>query len=391
MARLGQAPKTWPAEAHVAEWLEQVDPKAGLEHTFSGEGVRPVFYEGLPWQGKPTRVFAWYGLPERAGRQKTPAMVLAHGGGGTAFDEWVRQWTLRGYAAIAMDLTGSRPGGKPGGRPRHEWGGPPHEADIANAGLPPEEQWVYHAVADVILAHSLLRSFETVDPGRIGLAGISWGGFLSAIVPAVDKRFALAAPIYGCGFLRVTPKIGKSWAGEAHGNIDRWESLWDPMHYAGEITCPTLWVNGANDPHFPLDLHSRTVDLCVGEARRSIRVGLLHSHVHGWRVEETYAFADELLREKTPLPRVVVQGFDGDVVWASVDGPDRVAKAFLVHAGETGPWEESRWREATLPLNEAGGRIEAGIPAGARRCFINLEDARGLTVSTAPFEVEGKN
>ena len=27
-------------------------------------GIKPVFFEALPWKGKPTRVFAWLGLPE---------------------------------------------------------------------------------------------------------------------------------------------------------------------------------------------------------------------------------------------------------------------------------------------------------------------------------------
>src|SRR6267142_891688 len=57
---------------------------------FEAPGVRALFYEGPPWKGKPTRVFAWYGAPALKHSEKAPAMVLVHGGGGTAFDEWVR-------------------------------------------------------------------------------------------------------------------------------------------------------------------------------------------------------------------------------------------------------------------------------------------------------------
>jgi len=63
-------------------------------------GVRALYFESVPFKSKPTRVFAYYGAP--AGK-KLPAMVLVHGGGGTAFAEWVRIWNRRGYAAIAMD------------------------------------------------------------------------------------------------------------------------------------------------------------------------------------------------------------------------------------------------------------------------------------------------
>ena len=53
------------------------------------------------------------------------AVVLVHGGGGTAFSEWVKLWAKRGYAAIAMDLAGCGPK-----RVRLDDGGPGHRATI---------------------------------------------------------------------------------------------------------------------------------------------------------------------------------------------------------------------------------------------------------------------
>lgn len=74
LGTLTSPPVVYPAEGFAAEGL-----------------VRPLFFESLPWQGKPTRVFAWLGLPaNRAG--KVPGVVLVHGGGGTAFKEWAQQW-----------------------------------------------------------------------------------------------------------------------------------------------------------------------------------------------------------------------------------------------------------------------------------------------------------
>jgi hypothetical protein len=48
---------------------------------FHEEGVRAFFFEGPPWQGKPTRIFAWYGAPLYREAQTVPALVLVHGGG----------------------------------------------------------------------------------------------------------------------------------------------------------------------------------------------------------------------------------------------------------------------------------------------------------------------
>ena len=53
---------------------------------FQADGVKAIFFDGLPWKGKPTRVFAWVGVPKLEPGKKAPGIVLVHGGGGTAFD-----------------------------------------------------------------------------------------------------------------------------------------------------------------------------------------------------------------------------------------------------------------------------------------------------------------
>ena len=77
------------------------------------KGLRSFFYEGASYKGKPTWVFAYYSTPEGDPPPGGwPAVICAHGGGGTAYPEWVRFWNNRGYAALAMDLEGHLPGGK---------------------------------------------------------------------------------------------------------------------------------------------------------------------------------------------------------------------------------------------------------------------------------------
>ena len=52
-----------------------------------------------------------------------------------------------------------------------------------------QDMWSYHAVAAVVRGHSLLRSLPNVDAERIGVTGISWGGYLTCIVAGVADRF----------------------------------------------------------------------------------------------------------------------------------------------------------------------------------------------------------
>src|SRR5438477_11375092 len=146
------------ALSNPPKWVALERPKS--------EGLKAIFYDGLPFRGKPTRVFAWLGLPKIEPGQKAPGMVLVHGGGGTAFEEWVRLWTERGYAAIAMDTCGSVPVGAASKWVHDEKGGPPGWGGWDQIGWPREDQWTYHAVADAIQAHSILRSLPEVDPER---------------------------------------------------------------------------------------------------------------------------------------------------------------------------------------------------------------------------------
>lgn len=172
------------------------------------DGVRPVFFEGLPWQGRPTKVFAWLGIPEgKAG--KLPGVVLVHGGGGTAFRDWVKRWNDRGFAAISIAVEGQTDKKEANAAygsiatkwNKHEFSGPQRVGIYHDSDQPLPDQWMYHAVADTILANSLLRAQPGVNADQVGLMGISWGGVITSTVVGIDSRFAFAIPTYGCGSL----------------------------------------------------------------------------------------------------------------------------------------------------------------------------------------------
>lgn len=354
---------------------------------FAAEGVRGLFFEALPWKGKPTRVFAWYGAPGNVpAGGKVPAMVLVHGGGGTAFDAWVRQWTRRGYAALAIDVEGTVPRGEFPNRPRGEWSGPARSGGFADLHLPEPDQWFYHAVADVVLAHSLLRSLPEVDPDRVGLTGISWGGVLTCVAAGVDHRFKLAVPVYGCGFLADAPVFQAAWAARGPGSAGKWMRLWDPSRYLPSVRAPMLWVNGANDLHFPLDIHRRSWNLVQPPGRLCIRVGMKHGHAHGWEPAEIYAFADSILREGEAPAKVRAWGCADGRCRVEFDSARPPRKAELVYSEDVTDWVRCRWLTREATIDAAGTAAEAALPEGCAAWFFNLVDARGLLTSS-PVEL----
>ena len=139
-----------------------------------GEAVRlvprEVYYEGEPFDGKPTRIYAYYARPE-SGDGPFPAMLLLHGGGGKAFREWAELWARR-RIALAMDLHGQGPG-HTDPRRRRQQRRPGKFGTFSDAEA--RRMWTYQAVAAVLRGHALLASRKEVDRDRIGVTGISSG------------------------------------------------------------------------------------------------------------------------------------------------------------------------------------------------------------------------
>jgi len=351
---------------------------------FESEGLQAILYDGLPWKGKPTRVFAWLGLP-KTDAPRVPAMVLIHGGGGTAFADWAKLWTGRGYAAIAMDLCGCVPRKLKNGWERHEQGGPPGWGGFEQIDDAEHDQWTWHAVADAILAHSLLRSLPEVDPDRIGVTGISWGGYLTCIVASLDPRFKFAAPVYGCGFLGEDSTWLDTFAKMGKEKSEKWLGLWDPSRYLKRASMPFLWVNGTNDFAYPLDSYQKSYRLAPTDRTLAVRIRMPHAHGGpGEKPEEIHAFADSLFRGGTPLARISGQGLEKDEVWATFASTRPVVRAELLFTKDSGKWQKRAWETAAAKIQ--GSRAWAAVPEGARAFYLNLVDERGLVVSSEHVE-----
>lgn len=319
------------------------------------EGVRAFYYAGPMYRGKPTRVFAYYGVPAAVdgldkGDQKFPATVLIHGGGGTAFDRWVKLWNSRGYVAIAMDLCGAVPLGTYGNWQRHEHGGPPGwDASFGQLDDPIEDQWTWHAVSAVALAHSLIRSYPEVDTERIGVTGISWGGYLTCIVAGVDSRFKCAAPVYGCGYLGDNSAWLPSFEKMGSEKASAWLNQWDPSGYLGAAKMPMLWVNGTNDFAYPMDSWKKSWLLPESPRTLCLRVCMPHGHgAAGENPEEIHVFANSILNHGKPLPAILDQIQSDDEVRATFRSEVPITSAELCFTRDTGRWQDRKWKRCRL-------------------------------------------
>ena len=357
------------------------------------EGVKSLYYSGPIYKGKPTRIFAYYGVPTRlegtnTTDQKFPAIVLIHGGGGTAFDRWVKLWNSRGFAAIAMDLCGCVPVERNGNWHRHEHGGPPGwDASFSQLDDAIEDQWTFHAVSAAALAHSLMRSWPEVDADRIGVTGISWGGYLTSIVAGVDHRFKFAVPVYGCGYLGENSAWLPSFEKLGSEKAALWLKQWDPSEYLGRAQMPMLWVNGTNDFAYPMDSWKKSWLLPRSPQTLCLRVRMPHGHgAAGENPEEIHVFANSILNHGKPLVKITEQGSGDDEAWATFSSAVPLVKAELCFTRSTGKWQDREWESLPAQIEQTTSRVTANIPADATVFFLNLFDERQCAVSTGHTE-----
>ena len=346
------------------------------------DGISPVFYDGLSFQGRPTRVFAWVGIPDAPAGEKVPGIVLVHGGGGTAFRDWVKVWMERGYAAIAMDTTGKVPLAENGlniKSQKHPYS-PDTVPNFAGADAPLESQWIYHGVGAVVRANSLLRSLPGVDAERIGITGISWGGILTELTVSIDQRFKFAAPVYGSGYLGENSFwLETDFQSLPPSTVERWQSRWDPSQYLSHSSVPMLFCNGANDKHFRPDSWQKTYRLPKGPVTLSLQVGMSHSQRAG-DAKEVTAFADSILKGTPPLLTITAQGENRGVAWVEYSGQIPLKDIQFIYTNDNGNWTQRKWRQEIADVS--GNRGWHSIPTGATAWYFNLIDERGCIISS---------
>ena len=374
------------AETNTVPW--DIKALSAAPRIFDASGhsdndVKAIFYEGLPWKGKPTRVFAYYGIPKTDGKAKVPAMVLVHGGGGSAFIPWVRLWVSRGYAAIAMDTCGCISGGGYNNHKRHEDGGPSGWGGFDQIDQPIEDQWTYHAVADVILAHSLIRTFPEVDADRIGLTGISWGGYLTCIVAGVDSRFKFAVPVYGCGFLGDNSVWSGDFGKMGSEKARKWLQLWDPSAYLSFARMPLLWVTGSNDFAYPMDSLQKSYRLALGSHTLCVRLRMPHGHGGpGENPQEILAMAESVFRKGEPLARIIKSGRDDRNAWVFAESTAPIQNAELNFTTDAGKWQDRKWQSMPAAWDATTGKASATLPEATSVYYFNLTDNRDLVISS---------
>jgi dipeptidyl aminopeptidase/acylaminoacyl peptidase len=207
-----------------------------------------------------TPVHGWVTLP--AGPGPHPVLLWIHGGPfaqyGWALSDEVQAAVTAGYAVLQCNPRGSAGYGEEHARATAgAWGG--LDADDVLAFLD-------DALADPELA---------LDAGRVGIAGGSYGGYLTALLLGRTHRFAAAvvdrALTEPHGFVG-TSDVGWHEMSSALGPDPAHWAERSPMARADAISTPTLVVHGEEDLRCPVEQGRQ---LYVALKRRGVPAELL--------------------------------------------------------------------------------------------------------------------
>ena len=319
-------------------------PKMTDASGFEAEGVNPIFYDGLSYQGKP--IASSRGLDSQ---KPSPVRCAGNGAG-----SWRRRYRLRQVGATVDE---------PADMPPSRWipaGNFPSESTATgNRMSRAARQALCGSVRRSIRpatpgrtmrppmsssSHSLLRSMPQVDADRIGLTGISWGGYLTCIVAGMDDRFKFAAPVYGCGFLGEDSVWRDSEFKKMEPEkVARWLSLWDPSVYLPAAKMPMLWVDGTNDFAYPLDSLQKSYRLPKGPRRSARGSACLMAIPRAKRPRRFAAFADAILRDGKPLAKITGQGRTASMPGPRSTAPRRSSAPNLNFTKDEGVWQKRKW------------------------------------------------
>jgi hypothetical protein len=101
---------------------------------------------------------------------------------------------------------------------------------------------------DLRRAVDYLETRPEVSTARLGYYGVSWGGALGGLMPAIESRIKVVVlEVAGLDFPPIRPEV-------------------DPVNYLPRIHAPTLMINGRYDFYFPVETSQRPMFRLLGTA-----------------------------------------------------------------------------------------------------------------------------
>lgn len=239
-----------------------------------------------------------------------PLVLQIHGGPHTLYG-WSPYWEFQVLAGSGVSVLATNPRGSEG-----------YGQDFNAANIP---DWAVGPTRDVLAHVEAAVEAGTADPKRLGVAGGSYGGYLTNWIVAADTRFAAAMTcrsVTDLATLMLTGDLAGGIFGKMEFGAQPWEDpelyrRLSPLTYAEKIRTPLLIQHAENDLRCPIG-QAEALFAVLRTLRRPVRFMRVPNETH------------ELTRSGSPFRRVenLVQarGWFGHYLVAGRKGLPRLPK-----------------------------------------------------------------
>jgi dienelactone hydrolase len=268
---------------------------------------------------RPCAVWCRLGVP--AGPGPWPAVIHCPGGGQAPDAADIAFWNAHGFACVAFDWQhGLYPGHDPARKSQWPPGVIAQGAGSQERPQDPRQLIFPVAVRAIGVIIDWLEGDQRIDAERIGITGISWGGYLTWVANAHEPRLRAAVPVYGCGGL-FDPVHACTPIGLVPAVRQAWLADWEPSRLAARQRHPVCHLSGSND-FFGWPRHGdMLLDAVTVPCRRSWAPNLDHALESG-QSALAVAWMDRWLRSGPALPPEPQPGDPGEPWWTCSTGRD---------------------------------------------------------------------
>lgn len=400
-----------PFQSYLTGKQPQILKELG-EEIHDGVKVRKLIFYSREIQtpvGKDTtKIFAVITRPLAAGHY--PGLLILHGGGGNAETDMAIEWSKQGYIALVLDEPGIADPEKV------------HSSDgkwkslvygqnrfTANPGI--TASTLFDGVLAAVQGLYLLHSQPDVIKERIGVTGISWGGYLTTIVSGLGNSMVNASfSVFGSGFYDHGSTFLKELNKMTPDDRAVWLKYLDAGRRANNIKSPFFTAAATNDNWFYPPAVEATLRSVKGPVNHLFAANVSHSiplpggtkgqgsKKPGWLEMEQIYFDYFLKGVGDPLP-VILKTTQKNLpkkgsiyVKFKVKSPNPVREATVYYSQSGKEWTERKWfsisafakkkgwYEAELPVNDSLQVID---------WFASISDARPVTVSSYMVKSQG--
>ncbi|MDD4179339.1 MAG: dienelactone hydrolase family protein, partial [Candidatus Margulisbacteria bacterium] len=218
--------------------------------------------------------------------------------------------------------------------------------------------YLVHAVAAARNGITFLSNRKEVNPQRIGMIGLSWGGVLTILTNGMDDRLRAAVNVFGAGYIPEGCTWEEIFTAMPANDKNLWNNFLDPKNFLATQHAPILFITGTNDHCYYLTTFQKSYEDVTAPKKFLLIPNLRHKFTPVVQ-SPALVWLDQKLKTGGSFPvinelPVFTKGADKVLLSCRVEVHSTVKSAKLYYAlGGPQEWTDKKWKE--LPSHQENG------------------------------------